>query len=134
MSPSKESKLKKIDVVTTTKKKAKAKTSKGSVKKTKTNLHSNRQSESPQPSTSGLNAPNIDDCDSELTDDEADSTPCCVCGNTSPDAINLIYTLEIIQWGKCDKCSHWTHLKYCTPVRCLRRNSTFLCPHCEKES
>ncbi|KAH3834594.1 hypothetical protein DPMN_107924 [Dreissena polymorpha] len=63
MSPSKESKLKKIDVVTTTKKTTKAKTSEGS-KRTKTNLHSNKHSASPQPSTSGLNAPHIDDCDS----------------------------------------------------------------------
>ncbi|KAH3713416.1 hypothetical protein DPMN_073209 [Dreissena polymorpha] len=89
MPPSKESKLKKIDIVTTTKKTTKEKTSKGSEKRTKTNLHSYKHSEAQQPSTSGLNAPYIDYYDSKLTDDEADSTPCCVCGNTSPE-INLI--------------------------------------------
>ncbi|KAH3829517.1 hypothetical protein DPMN_131513 [Dreissena polymorpha] len=111
MSPSKESKLKKIDIVTTKKKTTKEKTSKGSEKKeNKNKLASNKHSESQQPSTSGLNAPYIDYYDSKLTDDEANSTPCCVCGNASPE-INLIYTLEIIQWGKCDKCSHSTYLK-----------------------
>ena len=38
--------------------------------------------------------------------------------------------LVITKWGQCDICSHWTHLAYCSPVRVLRLNEEFRCPHC----
>ncbi|WAR25274.1 hypothetical protein MAR_010978 [Mya arenaria] len=83
----------------------------------------------PVPSTSGLNC----QCPQSSSDSEdSEEVPaedlCCICKRFSP--ATSAYQLDIVNWGQCDKCSHWTHLKYCTPVRCLRRDSEFLCPHC----
>ncbi|XP_052778555.1 uncharacterized protein LOC128215995 [Mya arenaria] len=83
----------------------------------------------PVPSTSGLNCQcPQSSSDSEDSEEVHAEDLCCICKRFSP--ATSAYHLDIVNWGQCDKCSHWTHLKYCTPVRCLRRDSEFLCPHC----
>ena len=87
---------------------------------------------SPRPSTSGIQKclATEDSQDSDYS--EADGCElCCVCHKYQPDDLNLIYILEIVSWGQCSRCDHWTHLKFCSKVRCMRRGSVFLCPHCE---
>lgn len=72
-----------------------------------------------------------DDDDGDDDDDNCDSDDlCCVCLKKSPPALNTSIYLDIVNWAQCDKCSHWTHLKYCSPVRVVRRHSVFFCPHC----
>ena len=61
----------------------------------------------------------------------SDSELCCVCKKYMPEKINLAFVLEFANWGQCDRCQHWTNLKYCSSVRCLRRGDNFLCPHCD---
>jgi hypothetical protein len=95
----------------------------------KNELKHNKQS--PKPSTSAVLV--SDDNDTDYSDKSvSDEDLCCVCGKFTPEALNLAFTIEFVQWGQCDSCNHWTHLKYCTKVRFLRRDSQFLCPHCEK--
>ncbi|WAR29262.1 LOW QUALITY PROTEIN: hypothetical protein MAR_002830 [Mya arenaria] len=56
---------------------------------------------------------------------------CCVCRKFSPEPMNVAFTIELVNWGECDKCGHWTHLKYCSQVKVVRRHDEFLCPCCE---
>jgi len=42
---------------------------------------------------------------------------CCVCKKMSHEAEHLLYTIEFVTWGQCDRCNHWTHLKYCSKSR-----------------
>ncbi|WAR16706.1 LOW QUALITY PROTEIN: hypothetical protein MAR_031300 [Mya arenaria] len=71
----------------------------------------------PVPSTSGLNCPQSSS-DSEDSEEVPEEDLCCICKRFSP--ASSAYQLDIVNWGQCDKCSHWTHLKYCTPVRGIR--------------
>ncbi|XP_045178261.1 jerky protein homolog-like isoform X2 [Mercenaria mercenaria] len=85
---------------------------------------------SPVPCTSGV-FNNVVSSDSESETSVIDEQDlCCVCHKARPDALNLDYILEIVLWAQCDVCNHWTHLKFCSSVRCVRRGDTFLCPHC----
>ena len=93
----------------------------------------------PIPSTSSSKKENDHDPlqTSDFSEDEMEITAneslCCVCKRRMPESMKSAYVIEFVQWAQCDKCSHWTHLKYCSEVRCLRRGSDFLCPHCEKQ-
>ena len=98
---------------------------------------SSELSKTPQPSTSGINTYGkpIDlvseegtesDTDSEIDDEEK----CCVCNKWEPDELKECIYVSLVSWGHCDFCSHWTHLKTCSEVRVLRRDSVFHCPHC----
>ena len=60
-----------------------------------------------------------------------DDEKCCVCNKWQPADLEKYPYIAIVSWGKCDKCAHWTHLRFCCKVRTLRRNSEFICPHCE---
>jgi hypothetical protein len=103
---------------------------------TSTTKHKNQLSTSePKPSTSGLvksggpinlEAEDADETEDETTDDER----CCVCNRWEPADLHKHPFVTIVSWGKCDHCSHWTHLKFCSTVRVLRRKSEFRCPHC----
>ena len=84
---------------------------------------------SPKPSTSGLGKVILSDSDDDICEQTTEDL-CCVCNKHTPDDMNISYVLEFVQWAKCDKCSHWTHLKYCSPVRVIRRHDQFFCPHC----
>lgn len=91
----------------------------------------------PQPSTSGINkkgkALAILSEESEGSSGEEDigeEEKCCVCKKWEPDEMRGSDYISFVTWGKCDFCSHWTHLKTCTEVRVLRRDSVFRCPHC----
>jgi hypothetical protein len=67
---------------------------------------------------------------------EEDSETCCVCGLFQPKEVVNCTSLIFVKWAKCDgikngqPCNHWTHLKYCSPVKVLRRNDKFFCCHC----
>ena len=68
--------------------------------------------------------------DSELVE-SSQETNCCVCKKSEPeDGSEEFVFVGMLKWEKCDFCSHWTHLKTCTEVRVLRRDSEFRCPHC----
>ena len=91
----------------------------------------------PCPSTSGLGKKGgplplsedttDNDSDVDYTDDEE---TCCVCDKWQPKDLEKLAGIVFVKWGKCDFCSHWTHLNFCTPVKVLRRGSVFRCPHC----
>ena len=59
-----------------------------------------------------------------------DNVPCCICGEryapTAPKG-----DLVIFDWGQCDVCSGWVHLKYCSKVRSLAPSDPFLCSKCQ---
>ena len=133
MSPSKEPLMKKIAIQKDELKSMKLKKPATVVRKMKDSKSVNKPSIcSPKPSTSGTQKCSVteDSQDSDNSDgDNADL--CCVCNRYQPDDLNLEYILEIVSWGQCSRCGHWTHLKFCSKVRCLRRGSIFLCPHCE---
>ncbi|MEW8548101.1 MAG: hypothetical protein AB2693_31750 [Candidatus Thiodiazotropha sp.] len=89
----------------------------------------------PVPSTSGLNtggAPLNLDTPRETSDSESEGEDekCCVCGDWQPEEIRGCNSIVFVKWAKCDYCSHWTHLQFCTNVRVLRLGSEFRCPHC----
>lgn len=85
------------------------------------------------PSTSGMakgGAPI--ELEPEDTDDDEipDKDLCCVCHRWEPADLDQHPFVTLVSWGQCDTCLHWTHLKFCSTVRVLRRGSGFQCPHC----
>ena len=64
----------------------------------------------------------------DMSDDFDDDprTLCCVCHRISPENLNLEFAIEFAQWGQCETCSHWTHLKYCSNVSSAKRGSLLL--------
>ena len=89
----------------------------------------------PRPSCSKENALPISPSIVDLsTYEDEEEELCCICDKRMPPAVNLAFVVEFAQWAQCDKCSHWTHLKYCTKIRVVRRESAFLCPHCDPET
>ena len=66
------------------------------------------------------NTPNFSPSEDEM-DIAADESLCCVCDRRMPIALQSSYVIEFVQWAQCDRCDHWTHLKYCCKTRCLRR-------------
>lgn len=72
----------------------------------------------------------------DITDDSDsdDDTLCCGCGQRQPEEFKNNTYIEFLNWGKCDFCEHWTHLKYCSPVKAIRRDTVFRCPHCMDRS
>ena len=57
---------------------------------------------------------------------------CCKCTTFSPNSLHeqLYSEVVIVNWARCDFCSHWTHLRFCCPERVVRRNDIFKCPWC----
>ena len=107
--------------------------------KPKKSSPSNAEILEPVPSTSGLNSKGgpIDLCSNEdshdssdYSSDNEDQTLCCVCDATQPEAFKKSDFLKLLTWAKCDYCTHWTHLQFCTEVRVIRRGDIFRCPHC----
>ena len=78
------------------------------------------------PSTSGLSKDRggpislISDNESDgdfLDDDDDDGELCCICHKRRSDGLSNCDFITITKWGKCDSCSHWTHLIYCAQGR-----------------
>ena len=71
--------------------------------------------------------------DTQNSEDSSDS--CCVCKQHSPPGLHeeLYSKAVLVKWAQCDKCSHWTHLRFCCKQNVVRRCSTFLCPCCNQE-
>jgi hypothetical protein len=92
----------------------------------------------PVPSTSVIrkqtevftNVDNDDDGDDNSIDE---SEKCCVCNKFTPDEVRNSVSLVFTKWVQCDKCGHWTHLKYCTNIAVVRRGDHFFCKHCTPE-
>lgn len=89
---------------------------------------------SPKPGTSGAQSKTsgpipVDTCSSDdnFTDDEE---VCCICNKWQPEELSHMAGISFVNWGQCDICGHWTHLKFCSQVKVLRRGSEFKCPHC----
>ncbi|KAL4236242.1 hypothetical protein ACF0H5_004630 [Mactra antiquata] len=76
--------------------------------------------------------PSVVISDSE-SDKEADEVPCCVCTNIVPQDFEHESSFAYIKWVKCDNCSHWTHIGFCTEARVFRRGAVYVCPHCNEE-
>ena len=70
--------------------------------------------------------------DSELEPLE-ESQLCCVCKQWCPPRARNNESLKFINWGQCQFCGHWVHLKFCTKEVALRRNVAFLCIHCKED-
>ncbi|CAC5387135.1 unnamed protein product [Mytilus coruscus] len=73
----------------------------------------------------------------DFSDTDGEEIPeielCCVCKQFTPNQIRLGVGGELTEWVQCDnyRCKHWTHLKYCTELRAVRRNTKFYCMHCK---
>ena len=90
----------------------------------------------PLPSTSGLNKNGgainlepVENTESEYSTDD-DQVKCCVCSLWEPEALKTIPDVRFVDWAKCDLCTHWTHLRFCSAVRHVDEGSEFRCPHC----
>ena len=92
-----------------------------------------------RPSTSGLNKTggpielfsneDISTCSSDdISESEEDK--CCVCNAFQPEEVRKCHSIIFVKWAKCDYCTHWTHLQFCSYVRVIRMGSEFRCPHC----
>ena len=54
---------------------------------------------------------------------------CIICKRKTP--VNFLkYNLEILDWGQCDWCDGWVHLRFCTEVTQLSPRDPFICPQC----
>jgi hypothetical protein len=101
-------------------------------------MKKSEKNEKPISSTSGIQnkkgSPiSLLDSEDSCSDDSQnynESDLCCICHEWQPKEHRNIDGLVITKWGQCDICSHWTHLAYCSPVRVLRLNEEFRCPHC----
>ena len=86
----------------------------------------------PKPCTSGVQSKHIIDQQEEAPLDESQNSTdteedmCCVCHKRFPAALSGCTSLVIVKWGQCDQCGHWVHLRYCTSVSVLRRDSEFV--------
>ena len=86
----------------------------------------------PVPGTSGLNRKggSIDlmSADSQHSTDEDEL--CCVCRDWQPKELRSCDSIVFTKGAKFDTCTHWTHLKFCTDVRVIRRGNEFRFRHC----
>ncbi|KAJ8309288.1 LOW QUALITY PROTEIN: hypothetical protein KUTeg_014162 [Tegillarca granosa] len=84
---------------------------------------------SPQP---GPSAYYVDDSGNDFQSEDSDTEgDCCICHKNSPPGLRDCLDLVIVKWALCDICGHWTHLRFCSSVRVVRRHSEFRCPHCD---
>ena len=63
-------------------------------------------------------------------DSEEEEEKCCLSGKWEPKVKRECASVILVKWAKCDHCSHWSHLHFCSQVNFLRRGSEFRCPHC----
>lgn len=82
---------------------------------------------SPQPGPSTTHV--VDEDSLSISEDESDN--CCVCRRVEPPALRDCVNLIIVKWAQCDRCGHWTHLRFCSEKNVVRRHAEFLCPHCQ---
>ena len=109
-----------------------------SIKKKPNNQHikknnQQKQKETPTASTSRIQIKRQvesvrDDCDMEV--EFLDAEKCCVCKRYEPEGLKYLPYFKLVKWAKCDDCEHWVHLTFCAAEKIIRRQSTFLCPHC----
>lgn len=50
---------------------------------------------------------------------------CILLHKVSVDAFSTC--IGFVNWGQCDICGHWTHLKFCSQMKVLWRGSVFTC-------
>ena len=83
---------------------------------------------SPQPGPSGYHVSSSSE--EEIEEEVREEELCCVCKRFQPKELKDAASLFFIEWAQCATCNHWTHLIYCSNVQFVRREDTFLCPHC----
>ncbi|XP_041372513.1 uncharacterized protein LOC121385794 [Gigantopelta aegis] len=102
----------------------------------------NNTTDSQMPSTSGVssrpkaNRHVANDSDTSDEEPEDSNDLCCKCKRMQPEEFRHCVSLCFVSWAQCThpSCNHWVHLKFCTSVRVVRRNSEFWCPcHIEQE-
>ncbi|XP_060592929.1 uncharacterized protein LOC132747543 [Ruditapes philippinarum] len=101
-----------------------------------------KEHEEPVPSTSGtsktgvpisLDSPShMSDSDTDIEIEERDK--CCVCKLYTPTQLKHCVSIVFTKWAQCNFCSHWVHLRFCTPITVVRRATVFRCPHCVTEN
>ena len=107
-----------------------------SLQMTKSQIETQKVFSEPRPSTSGTSKggkPIVlsqSSEDSEYESDIAEEEKCCVCHTYEAGYLKQCAYVSFVNWGKCDFCSHWTHLKSCSEVSVVRRGDVFRCPHC----
>ena len=87
---------------------------------------------SPQPGPSHINlmsSMSEEESENESESQIPDKEKCCVCKRFYAQSRET-YQVSITQWACCDECGHWVHLRYCTPVRVVRKETSFKCPCC----
>ena len=82
------------------------------------------------PSHINLLCDSVSDASEGLVNSADESEVCCVCKKFYVPRDLRDGTLSITQWAQCDVCDHWVLLKYCTPVRVVRKNTEFKCKCC----
>ena len=65
------------------------------------------------------------------SDTENDEEKCIVCQKWTPYEVRGATSIIFVKWAQCDQCKAWCHLKYCTKIKVVRCNGTFLCPFCD---
>lgn len=91
------------------------------------------ETQQPGPSATNLIS---DDAISDSDSDTGNLDPsklCCICHRWQPEQIRNCVSLVFTKWAQYDRCNHWVHLIYCSPVRFVRRNDSFFCPRCTEE-
>ena len=90
----------------------------------------------PQPGPSNVNQQQVNsqnsadkESDFESESQMADEDKCCQCQRYYVQSRDCL-EVSITQWACCDVCNHWVHLKYCPPIRVVRKETPFKCPCC----
>ena len=87
---------------------------------------------SPQPGPFHINlisSMSEEDSENESESQIPEEDKCCVCKRFYAQDKES-YQVSFTQWACCDECGHWVHLKYCTPIKVVRRETSFKCPCC----
>jgi len=67
----------------------------------------------------------LSDSDDMSSEDEInDDEKCCVCNLFTPTEARQSFSLIFTKRIKCDYCTHWVHLKYCSKQSVIRRGYT----------
>ena len=91
---------------------------------------------SPQPGPSHINlmsSMSNEDSANESESQIPDEDKCCVCKRFYAQSRES-YEVYFTQQAWCDICGHWVHLRYCTPIRVVQKETLFTCPCCSSHA
>ena len=94
----------------------------------------NQREESPEPGPSRVYVPSVSSQPANDNAEEdtppADEELCCQCKRWSPPGLRNLPGVTQVNWAFCDRCNHWTHLRFCVSVWEVSRDDIFFCPCC----